>query len=140
MTAKELREKYPELVSEIVAEAEGQKEKDAKAILEQSVKNAVEEERRRISEIDEIAPAVMDRDLINKAKYEKPMTAAELALEDKKQQAKLGKKFMNELKEDGEDSGVDSVLPLPGKELKDEISQSEILSAAKLIAGIQEGE
>lgn len=138
MTAKELREKYPELVAEIEGQAAAQQ--GAGKEQEEAVKNAIEAERKRISEIDEIAGMVSDKSLLHKAKFEEPMTAAQLALETMKQQAKLGAQFMKDYQEDVKDSGVNGVNPVPGGDMLEEMEQDDIAKGAALIAGKMEGD
>ena len=138
MTAEELREKYPELVEEIEASAKpsgGDGEEEGKAVSE-----AVAAERKRISEIDEIATMVGDRELVKKAKFESDMTAAELALESMRQQAKMGRQFMKDVHEEVGASGANGVAAIPCGSMQEEMSQSDIEAGAALIAGIQSKE
>lgn len=140
MTEKELREKYPELVAKIEEKAALQGKEDGEKGQESQVADAVCAERKRISEIEEIANAIGDRELLHKAKFDTPMTAAELALEAMKQQARQGENFMKNSSEDIQKSGVGAVIPVPGAGMKEEMEQSDIMAGAKLIAGIKEGE
>lgn len=106
-TLEELRAENPELASQIMAQAKEAVAKDAV-----DVNAAVEAERRRIAEIDEIA-ALYDEELVRKAKFgENPLTAQELAWEAAKRQAKKGQKFIEDVKEDFEASGADNVVAL----------------------------
>ncbi len=139
MTAAELRVKYPELVAEIKQGAQQQKDGSAEE-QQTTVNDAVKAERKRISEIEEIANAIGDKELIHKAKFEEPMTAAQLALEAMKQQAKAGEQFMQNSEDDVKASGAKDVTPLPEKGIFEEMSASDIASGAALIAGTQEGE
>jgi|GEM_PF-5960815 len=71
---EELRKVNPELAAKIESEVKA-------AILQKSIDEAVAEERKRIQEIDEIADAINDNELVREAKYgEKACTAQELAL------------------------------------------------------------
>ena len=138
MTAEELREKYPALVAEIEASAkpDGGDGKDERG----AISEAVAAERKRISEIDEIATMVGDRELVKKAKFESGMTAAELALESMRQQAKMGRQFMQDAHEEVGVSGANGVAAIPCGSMQEEMSQSDIEAGAALIAGIQSKE
>lgn len=137
MTAEELREKYPELVAEIEASA---KPSGGDGSESNAVSEAVAAERKRISEIDEIAGMVGDRELVKKAKFESGMSAAELALESMRQQAKQGQKFMRDAHEDVSGSGANGVTAIPCGSMQEELGQSDIEAGAALIAGIQSEE
>ena len=139
MTADELKSKYPELVAEIEQNAaetakvggrEGEDQGDA-------VKNAVDAERKRISAIEEIAGAVGDAELIKKAKFETPMSAAELALEAMKKQAQAGTEFMKDASADAAASKAEDVEAVPCGSVQEEMDQNDIDAGAKLIAGIE---
>ena len=139
MTAEELKAKYPEVVAEIEHKA-AQRENEDVEEQQTAVNDAVAAERKRISEIEEIANAVGDKDLIHKAKFEDPMTAAQLALEAMKQQAKAGEQFMKDSEDDVKASGANEVTPLPGRGTAEEEEASDIAEGAALIAGTQKGE
>lgn len=130
VTAEELKSKYPELIAEIEQNAKNSGEG-------QSVKDAVEKERKRIAEIEKIANVVGDKELLNKAKFETPMSAAELALAAMKKQAEAGTSFMSNLNEDTKNSGVEGVDSMPCGNVQDEMDQNDIEAGAKLIAGIE---
>lgn len=76
---EDLKREYPQLVDQLVSE---------------SVNNAVEAERNRMKEIDEIANTVSP-ELVNKAKYTEPMDAGKLAFLALKQDAGRGETFLN---------------------------------------------
>lgn len=140
MTAEEMRAKYPDIVAEIeknAAAAEPEKDKEKQ---KEAVKLAVEEERKRISEIDEIAGMIGDKELLDKAKFKEPMSAAELALEAMRQQAKLGAQFMEGYRSDAESSGAKDIESLSAGNSQDEMEQNDIAMGAALIAGIGKGE
>ncbi len=84
-----LKAAYPEMCAQIAAEA---------------VKN----ERERLKAIDEIAQGI-PADILEKAKYTEPVTAADLALAQMKANNKAGQKFMNDLEKDLETSGAAAV-------------------------------
>lgn len=140
MTAEEMRVKYPDVVAEIEKNAIAAKGGESEASEKEAVKSAVEKERKRISEIDEIANLVGDKELLKKAKFEQPMSAAELALEAMKQQTKLGAQFMKDSGDDTKDSGAERVVPTPTGDMQGELEQNDIMAGAALLAGIQKGE
>lgn len=84
-----LKAEYPEMCAQIAAEA---------------VKN----ERERLKAIDEIAQGI-PADVLEKAKYTEPVTAADLALAQMKANNKAGQKFMDDLEKDLETSGAAAV-------------------------------
>ena len=84
-----LKAAYPEMCAQIAAEA---------------VKN----ERERLKAIDEIAQGI-PADVLEKAKYTEPVTAADLALAQMKANNKAGQKFMDDLEKDLETSGAAAV-------------------------------
>lgn len=84
-----LKAAYPEMCAKIAAEA---------------VKN----ERERLKAIDEIAQGI-PADILEKAKYTEPVTAADLALTQMKANNKAGQKFMDDLEKDLETSGAAAV-------------------------------
>lgn len=105
MTAKELREKYPEEVAQVEAEARAAADTTADA--------KVEAERKRMAEIDEVA-GLFDPALVKEAKYgETRCSAAELALRAAQKAAKAGSKFLADAAEDGKESGADGVPAAP---------------------------
>lgn len=113
-TVDDLKQQFPDLVAQVEAAA---REEGAK------------EERQRIQAIDEISQAVSP-DLVNRAKYEEPMTAEQLALEALKADAARGRQYLNDLKEDFKESGAEGIEGQPqnlktGEEQKKE-QQSEV--------------
>lgn len=94
MTLEEMRESYPELVKQIedeaVSAACAKSEEAAKA----SVQDALKAERDRIKEIDSIAQMVGDPEMVNKAKYEEPVNASELALKAMQAQQAAGNSYV----------------------------------------------
>lgn len=81
MTLEELKAKCPELVAQIE-------------------KEAVEKDRARIKEIEEIQNTIGDPELIEEAKFTKPTNAAALALAAMKKQASLGADFLKNREKD----------------------------------------
>lgn len=78
--AEDLKKQYPEFVNELINAA---------------VTNAVTSERERIKAIEEIS-ATVSPDLVNKAKFEEPMNAENLALMALKANANLGTSFLQD--------------------------------------------
>ncbi len=100
MNLEELKAKYPELVNDIKNEG-------------------IQEERKRLKEIDEIAN-IVNSDLLNKARYDDPMDAKTLAFENMKLQNKQGEKFLNDIKDDFDESGVENIPNEPSSPVNDE--------------------
>ena len=99
----ELRAAFPDLVAqaETVAREEGRAA-------------GVTEERNRIQGIEAIQNAIADKNLINGAKYgEKPLTAEQLAFQAMQKQAAIGATVLNNIQEDGQESGADDVSAAP---------------------------
>ena len=108
----ELKAENPELANQLMAEAR------AAAALEtgNDVKAAVEAERNRLKEIDEVS-ALFDDAIVHEAKYgEKPCTAQEMTYRAAQKAAKEGKVFMSNLEEDANSSGVKKVEAVPGED------------------------
>ena len=102
MTKDELRAQYPDLVAEVEA--------DAKAENAQAIENAVNEERQRLSAIDEIA-GLYPSDVVQEAKYGKAKCSAqELSFRMAQDAAKKGNTFMQDLAKDNTSSGAESVI------------------------------
>lgn len=90
---EELRNAYPDFVKEI----------------EDSARNkGAEQERNRIKDIEEISSNIAP-DLLNKAKFEEPMNAKDLAFEAMKADNKKGQDYINNTIQDNNNSGVDDV-------------------------------
>lgn len=111
---EELRAENPELAEQLLAEAKAAASQDAG-----TVDAAVEAERKRIAEIDEIA-ALYDDETVNEAKFgENPCTAQEMAFAAAKKAAKEGQKFVGDLKDDTKASGAGDVNATPAAEDED---------------------
>lgn len=74
----------------------------------QIAEEAVKNERERLKAIDGIAQGI-PADVLEKAKYTEPVTAAELALAQMKANNSAGRKFMDDLEKDLETSGAAAV-------------------------------
>lgn len=95
MDLETLKNEYPDLVNQIRVEA-------------------VNAERNRIKEIDEIASNISDADAIKEAKYgENPTNAATLAFNYLKKAKNLGNQFVSNLERGAEDSGANNVTAVP---------------------------
>lgn len=95
--AEDLKKAYPDLVNQLTNEA---------------VDSAVQNERSRMQEIDKIANKI-DPDLVNKAKYEEPVDAKDLAFQAIQKDEGKGKAFLENLKKDSQNSGVEGVKSAP---------------------------
>ena len=84
-----LKAAYPEICAQIAADAVGK-------------------ERERLKAIDEIAAGI-PAEVLEKAKYTEPVTAADLALAQMKANNKAGQKFMDDLEKDLQSSGAAAV-------------------------------
>lgn len=135
MTLEELKKQEPDLVKQIQDEATQTAQTNNQAAIDK----AVDDERKRMQAIDEIACKIGDKTLVDKAKYgEAKMSAAELALKALKAQKDAGAEFLNSLKEDARTSGVAGVQPSPTNSNLDDATQAkeDINAGANLIAGI----
>lgn len=129
MTLEELKKQHPELVTAIEDEAR----QTANA-------SAIESERKRIKEIEEIENSIADKELVNEAKYgDKPMDAKELAFMAMKKNAHIGAEYLDSMKNETEKSGANDVGATPnsgGNELtKEQQAKKDIADGAALIAG-----
>lgn len=143
MDIQELKEKYPGLVQQIQQEAVADAGKGVEGgnadhgEIEKRISDAVEEERRRLKEIDEIAGQIADEKLVQEAKFgEKAMTAQELAFEAMKRQKNTGEQHLMNMKGDARDSGVFDVDPAPncGEKTTKEQEMEDVEAGAQLIA------
>lgn len=88
-----LKAAYPELCAQIAADA-------------------ISEERKRLKAIDEIAQGIPE-DVLMKARYDEPISAAELALAQMKANNAAGKQFLNDMVQDMQNSGSVAVEAEP---------------------------
>ena len=110
-TADDLRRAYPALVDEIEQAA---------------AKRAADEERARIRDIEEMALPGSE-ELTNKAKYEKPMSAADYAKAAMKRAKEQGSAYLSGVHNDANNSGADGV----GSEPPAGGGEDEFLNAIK---------
>ncbi len=134
MTLEELIKQEPELVEQIRNTAIQSTQTD----MQQAISVVVNDELNRLKSIDEIAGKIVDKSLIEKAKYgEVKMSAADLALEALKSQKDFGQTFLDNMKEDIQNSGVIKIEPAPTGNLSaEEQAKKDIMDGAALIAGI----
>ncbi len=113
----ELKAENPQLAAAIEKEILAASAADKKAAEDTAVKAAVEQERSRLAEIDEIAQ-LYDPDIVKAAKYgDKACSAAELAYRAALENAKKGKKYISDAESDSHGSGVDDVQASAAPEL-----------------------
>nr|DAT31554.1 MAG TPA: Putative ATP dependent Clp protease [Caudoviricetes sp.] len=137
MTLKELMEQEPDLVTQIQNEARQTAQTENQAAIDK----ALDDERKRLQSIDEIAGKIGDQALVDKAKYgEEKMSAADLALEALKAQKDAGASFLDRAKDDTNNSGVSGVHSAPTNSNLDDAAQAaeDVKAGANLIAGIVE--
>ena len=125
-TMEELRDACPELLAQVLAEAE---------------KKATEAERERFKALESIAASVGDDALMQRAKYQEPMDAAQLALVAMQAQAKAGRQHLEDAARDFKTSGAAEVGALPnGGADGNPTAEQEAKAAAALYQRIKEGE
>jgi len=90
--------------------ADAQKEAEAQEnAIQERIKAAVNAERNRLKEIDEL-PAGIPADMVNAAKYgDKPCDAKELALQALKKNAEANAQQLKNLQQDAKDSGAEKI-------------------------------
>lgn len=118
----ELREAYPDMVSQVEAAAQAR---------------GGAAERERIRSIEAIEAVVGDAELVNAAKYgDKPMTAEQLAFAAMQKQAAIGANMLAGIERDAKNSGTEAVVssPVPSVEPKmteDEQAEALLINAIK---------
>lgn len=96
----------------------------------QIANDAVLDERKRLKAIDEIANGIPE-DVLMKARYDEPISAAELALAQMKANNAAGKQFLNDMVQDMQNSGAVTVGTEPNTGY-DTDSQENIENAQNL--------
>ena len=116
--AAHLRSVYPEFVNQIVTDA-------------------VNAERERLKAIDEIAAGIPD-DVLTRAKYDEPISAADLALAQMKANNKAGQQTLNNIVDDLANSGASSVgvTPNAGTGKEDEVKAEKEAKVNGLAAAL----
>ena len=99
----DLKNAYPDIVNQLVQETE---------------ETAVKNERTRMQEIDKISNKI-DPDLVNKAKYEEPVDAKDLAFQAIQNDGAKGKEFFENVKKDSKSSGAEEVKSTPQNQQAD---------------------
>ena len=125
MTLEELRAQYPDLIAQAEAEAT--------AGNADAINSAVQVERKRMQEIDEIA-SLYDGTLVSEAKYgENACSAMELAHRAAVDAARSGKNFLAAMEADYAESGADDVgaAPAPAEETAEPQTEAEKMDAAR---------
>lgn len=96
---EDLRNAHPDLVSEIESVAQAT-----------ATQNAVQAERTRLAEIDEVAGTISDTQMVHDAKFgENPMTAEQLLLAAAKAGKLVGNGTVNQMRNDAINSGANAV-------------------------------
>ena len=116
--AAHLRSVYPDFINQIVADA-------------------VKAERERLKAIDEIASGIPG-DVLTRAKYDEPISAADLALAQMKANNKAGQQTLNNIVDDLTNSGASSVGTTPnagsgGEEDKKAESEAKVNNFASFL-------
>lgn len=110
-TVEDLRAAHPDLVAEIEASAS---------------KAAVEADRQRIKDIEEIS-AAMPKDLVQRAKFDTGVEARDLALQALRADASAGEKYMKSRASEQEDGALVNATP-PEKESKSDANAAQAAS------------
>lgn len=130
---------YPDEIAQVEA--------DARASVDhtEAVNTAIQAERARMQEIDEIS-GLLDATDVQQAKYgDKPCSAADLLMAAAKNAAKQGKKFLTDLKDDSEESGAEGVpaAPAPAVETpegedgeKNDTPEARMTNARSMVADL----
>ena len=132
---EELRTENPELAESIMAEARAAVAAEG----DTAVTTAVQAERQRLAEIDEIS-ALYSTDVVQAAKYgDNACSAQEMAFRAAKEAAKNGRDFLGNLKADNKASGAQAVgsAPAPNDDapLTPEQRMAKGKEAAEALAG-----
>lgn len=113
-TVEELRTAYPELVAQVEKEA-----------VENSTKDVLMNERKRISEIEEIQDTINDAEMVKNAKFgENPMQAQELALFALKKQKELASAYLDNVASDNADAKVNDIVA-EGSKPEEDIAKTD---------------
>ena len=104
----ELRKENPELAAAVESEIKASAAKEGQSAADEAVKTAMEKERKRLAEIDELS-ALFPADVVDDAKDKNPCSAEEMCYRAAVEAKKTGAAFMKNLKEDNQNSGAQSV-------------------------------
>ena len=141
-TIDDLRAEYPDLVAQIenAAKASAGSGASAASFTTPAAQSAtlsqeadlVAAERARIQAIDEIASNILDKNLVEDAKYRNPCSAQELAFRAMKAQAAQGSAHLDSTAADYKDSGIAKVqTPAAPTKETDPNSPEAIMAQAK---------
>ena len=125
MTLEELRQSDPEAYAALLAEAQAN-----------ATQAAVEQERQRMAEIDEIA-SLFDDETVRAARYgDTACTAQEMAYRAAQASAQQGRAFMSNLQADDAESGAEEVeaAPAPEEESEKTMTANDLMAAGKAAA------
>lgn len=125
---EELKAAYPDLMEQARAEA-----------FDAGKADGVAAERERLQGIESIENSIQDKDLIHDAKYgDAPLNAEQLAFKALQKQSALGVTMLQDLKQDTEDSGVNSVAanPEPPQMSAEEKAASEEKAALDAVKNV----
>ena len=139
MDLKELKEKHAELCeefrNEITSEIKAEMAEKNQMEINEAVAKAVQEDHERMKAIDSIANQVGDPAMVQKAKYDEPMTAEQLALKAMQMQAEAGNSFMEARKNEVAQSRASEIKPEPVSGSEEDTRAKDIADGAALIAG-----
>ena len=139
MDLKELKEKHAELCeefrNEITSEIKAEMAEKNQMEINEAVAKAVQEDHERMKAIDSIANQVGDPAMVQKAKYDEPMTAEQLALKAMQMQAEAGNNFMEARKNEVAQSRASEIKPEPVSGSEEDTRAKDIADGAALIAG-----
>jgi ATP-dependent protease ClpP protease subunit len=132
MNIEELKKQYPDLVAQIVQEAQNA----AAAEMQNKISDAVNAERNRIKDIDAIAASIPDSNMVNEAKYgENAMDAKTLCFEAMKKGAQEGTNFLMNLEKGAEESGANAVNSVSSTEEPEADEVAAAINAVKIALG-----
>lgn len=134
MTLEEMRESYPELVKQIEDEAVSAACTKSETDVQASVQDALKAERERIKEIDSIAQMVGDPEMVNKAKYEEPVNASELAFKAMQAQQAAGNTYVKNRAEEMKET--EDVTATANSGMEDTVAQ-DAAELSSLIAKLK---
>lgn len=131
MTFEEFRKENPEAAEAAIAEAQAGVSHD----------EAVQAERQRLAEIDQVA-SLFDAETVRAAKYENPCTAQEMCYRAAQESAKQGKAFMANMASDAQEANADKVpaASAPAADQPKEMSNAEKVAAGRELARSLKGE
>lgn len=118
-------------MSPVISDAEGLKAAYPQ-LCEQIAADAVCAERKRLKAIDEIAKGIPE-DVLMKARYDEPVSAADLALAQMKASNAAGRQFLDDMVQEMQNSGAAAVGTEPNTGYDTEQQKKEV--RAQKVAG-----